>query len=149
MEKYKDTLKIRIAGLSGGIAALVTLLILNESGTFRAAGLNPFPDFLRGFQSGILFSVCIVFGFLTGRYVCYLCSEEKRKAAYYAENDERHQLIMLKIGGNAMYICTVIILLMGIAAGYFNATVFFSLTGCALFLLIVRCALKIYYSIKL
>ena len=142
MEQYKESLKARIAVLSVSIAALIALLILNESGTFRAIGLNEFSEFLRGLQTGILFSVCIVFGCLL------LKNDEKLKAAYYTENDERHKLIMMKTGGNAMYVCTVAILIGGIVAGYFNEIVFFSLAGCALFLLLARCALKIYYHKK-
>jgi hypothetical protein len=148
MEQYKKSLKMRIAVLSVSIAALITLLILNESGTLRAVGANEFSEFLRGFQTGILFSVCIIFGYLIGRCIWILNNKEKLKAAYYTENDERHKLIMMKIGGNAMYVCTVAILIGGIVAGYFNEIVFFSLAGCALFLLVVRCALKIYYHKK-
>ncbi len=148
MEQYKKSLKVRIMVLSASIAALITLLTLNESGTFGVIGANEFSEFLRGFQTGILFSVCIVFGFLIGRYIWLLNNDEKLKAAYYTENDERHKLIMMKIGGNAMYVCTVAILIGGIVAGYFNEIVFFSLAGCALFLLIARCALKIYYHNK-
>ena len=148
MEQYKESLKARIAVLSVSLAALIALLILNESGTFRAIGVNEFSEFLRGFQTGILFSVCIVFGCLIGRYIWLLKNDEKLKAAYYTENDERHKLIMMKTGGNAMYVCTVAILIGGIVAGYFNEIVFFSLAGCALFLLLARCALKIYYHKK-
>ena len=142
MEQYKESLKARIVVLSVSIAALIALLILNESGTFRAIGLNEFSEFLRGLQTGILFSVCIVFGCLL------LKNDEKLKAAYYTENDERHKLIMMKTGGNAMYVCTVAILIGGIVAGYFNEIVFFSLAGCAMFLLLARCALRIYYHKK-
>ena len=148
MEQYKKSLKRRIALLRAGVAAMVTLLVLGECGTFRAIGLNSFSEFLRGFQTGILFSSSMVFAFLIGRYIWLLNNDEKLKAAYYTENDERHKLIMMKTGGNAMYVCAVVILIGGIVAGYFNEIVFFSLAGCALFLLIARCALIIYYHKK-
>lgn len=148
MEQYKNSLKSRIAVLCAGIAAMVTLLVLGECGVFREIGASRFSEFLRGFQTGILFSVSIVFLFFIGRYIWLLRNDEKLKAAYYAENDERQKLIMMKIGGSAMYVCTVLILLAGIVAGYFNETVFFSLAGCALFLLLARLILKIYYHNK-
>ena len=148
MVLYKDKLKSRIAAFSAGVIAMVTLLVLSECGAFRAIGLTEFSEFLRGFQTGILFSVSMVFIFFILKYIWLLKNEEKLKTAYYAENDEREKLIMMKIGGNAMYVCTVLILLAGIVAGYFNETVFFSLAGCALFLLLIRVALKIYYHKK-
>ncbi len=148
MEQYKDSLKARIAVLIVGAAAMVTLLLLGEFSVFRAIGLSDFSEFLRGFQTGILLSVSIVFLYFVGRFRWLLKNEEKLKAAYYAENDERQKLITMKVGGNAMYVCTVLILLAGIVAGYFNETVFFSLAGCSLFLLLIRVALKIYYHKK-
>ncbi len=148
MEQYKNSLKSRIAVFIAGVAVLVFLLVLGESGVFRQIGLNEFSDFLRGFQTGILFSVSLIFMFFILKYLWLLKNEDKLKAAYCAENDERHKLIMMKIGGNAMYVCTVLILIAGIVAGYFNETVFFSLAGCALFLLLIRVALKIYYHNK-
>lgn len=148
MEQYKDSLKTRIAVLSAGVIALATLLVLGEYGAFRPIWVSEFSEFLRGFQTGILFSVSLVFIYFIVKSVWLLKNEEKLKAAYYTENDERHKLIMMKIGGNAMYVCTIIVLLAGIVAGYFNETVFFSLAGTALFLLLIRLALKIYYHIK-
>lgn len=148
MEQYRDSLKLRIALLIPGVAVLAALLVLGETGVFRAVGLSEFSDFLRGFQTGILFAVCVLFIYLTIRYLRLLNNEEKLKSAYYAENDERHKLIMMKISGNAMYVCTIAILIAGIVAGYFNETVFFSLAGCALFLLLIRLGLKIYYHTR-
>lgn len=148
MEQYKDSLKSRIVVLSFGTAAMVALLVLGESGAFAAIQASGFSEFLRGFQTGILFCGSLVFIFLIAKSVWLLRNEEKLKSAYYAENDERHKLIMIKIGGNAMYVCTVLIMLAGIVAGYFNETVFFSLTGAALFLLLIRLGLKIYYHTK-
>ncbi len=144
MEQYKKSLKARIAAFSAGVAVLISLLVLGESDAFAQPGLNSFSEFLRGFQTGILLSVSLVFIFFIVKYVWLLRNEEKLKSAYYAENDERHKLIMMKIGGNAMYVCTILILIAGIIAGYFDETVFFSLAGCALFLLLIRVALKIY-----
>ncbi len=148
MEQYKDSLKSRIAVLSVGAAAMATLLLLGEFGVIRAIAANNFSEFLRGFQTGILLSVSLIFSYFIGRYRWLLKNDEKLKSAYYAENDEREKLIAMKVGGNAMYVCIVLILLAGIVAGYFNETVFFSLVGCALFLLLVRVALKIYYHKK-
>ena len=148
MEQFRDSLKLRIALLISGVAVLAALLVLGETGVFRAVDAAGFSGFLRGFQTGILAAVCMLFIYLTLRYLRLLSNEEKLKSAYYAENDERHKLILMKVGGNAMYVCTIFILIAGIAAGYFNETVFFSLAGCALFLLLVRLALKIYYHIK-
>ena len=148
MEQYKKSLKGRIALLGIGIAALIALLVLTQSGVMSTASSAEFSDFLSGFQMGVLVAVIGIFIFVIVQYARLLGNEEKLKAEYYSENDERKKLIMMKTGGNAMYVCAVVILIGGIVAGYFNEIVFFSLAGCALFLLIARCALKIYYHKK-
>lgn len=148
MEPYKDTLKMRIALLCAGVVVMTAVLIMGETGVFARVGDSSFTGFLRGFQTGILTSVSLVFVFFIARYIRVLGSGEKLKASYYAENDERHKLIMMKTGGTAMYVCTVAILLAGIVAGYFSETAFYSLAGCALFLLVARLILKIYYHKK-
>lgn len=148
MEKYKKTLKSRIALLAIGIVMLLALLVLTQVGIISTADTQNFSDFLRGTELGLIVSVIGIFAFVMVQFIRLLGSEEKLKAEFYAENDERKKLIMLKIGGTAMYVCAVAILLAGIVAGYFNQTVFFSLTGCALFLLIIRGILKVYYHKK-
>ncbi len=145
MEQYKSTLKGRSLLLGAGIILLLALLTLTQTGIISALGTGTFSDFLRGFQLGLLIGITVIFVILACRNLVLLRSEDKLKAAFYAENDERTKLIMMKIGGMAMYVCIIAILLAGIVAGYFNETVFFSLAGCAVFLLLVRGILKIYY----
>jgi hypothetical protein len=134
--------------LSAGIAALIALLVLTQSGIISTAGSAEFSDFFRGFQMGSMTGVIGIFIFIMVKSLKVLSSEATLKTEYYAENDERKKLIMLKIGGTPMYVCAVAILLAGIVAGYFNKTVFFSLLICALFLLVTRGILKVYYHKK-
>lgn len=149
MAEYKKTLKMRIVLLGIGIAAMIALLVLTQSGIISIASSAEFSDFLSGFQMGLLVAVIGIFIFVMVQYIRLLGNEEKRKAAYYSENDERKKLIMMKIGGTAMYVCAIAILIGGIVAGYFNEYVFFSLTSCAVFLLLTRGVLKVYYHNKL
>lgn len=148
MEKYKKTLKTRIAILGFGIAGLIALIVLTQSGIITTTSSAAFSDFLSGFQMGMMTGVIGIFVIIMVKYVKFLGNDEKLKAEYFCENDERKNLIMLKIGGTPMYVCSIVILLAGIVAGYFDKTVFFSLIGCAMFLLIARGILKVYYNKK-
>lgn len=148
MAEYKKILKMRIVLLIIGIAALIALLVLTQSGIISTVSSSEFSDFLSGFQMGMLVAVIGIFIFVMVQYIRLLGNEKKLKVEYFSEKDERKKLIMMKIGGTAMYVCTVAILIGGIVAGYFNETVFFSLTGCAVFLLLARGILKMYYFKK-
>lgn len=148
MDIYRNTLKNRIAALFVVIAILLPLLVLTQTGIVSTVDNENFSSFLRGFQAGLLFWIIAVFAFLAGRYIWLLRREEKLKAAYYAENDERNKLIMMKIGGTPMYVCIIVMLLAGVGAGYFDETAFYSITGCAVFVLLVRLFLSVYYNKK-
>ena len=148
MDSYRETLKSRIVILLTGAVILIALMVLTQSGIVSTVKNESFSSFLRGFQAGLLFWIIVIFASLAGRYIWLLRREEKLKAAYCAENDERRKLIMMKIGGTPMYVCIIVMLLGGIAAGYFNETTFYSIAGCAVFLLLVRLFLSIYYHKK-
>lgn len=57
-------------------------------------------------------------------------------------------MIREKTGGNFTLVSSVIILFAGLVGSYFDETIFYSLTGCAVFLLTAKCILKIYYYKK-
>ena len=105
-----------------------------------------FADFFEGFQFGIamVFLICAVYHVKKFRDI--LKSEEAIKDYYIKEHDERMVAIHEKTGGTVMHTCALIIVGVGIVAGYYNAIVFASLVSCGVFLLLVSKILFSYYS---
>jgi uncharacterized membrane protein len=75
--------------------------------------------------------------------------ENLLKLEYNKENDERRRAIREKAGMPMILIMSVIILMAGIIAGYFNETVFLALIATALCQLVIGMAVKVYYMRKM
>ena len=148
MEKYKIILKKRIIILTVLVAFAVVLQICNFNNVFEVAGNDGFRGVMTGFQTGLLFSMIIIFGCLIVRYILTMKDSTKLKKLYNSENDERRKLIKQKCGGNVILFSSVTIIFAGIISGYFNEIVFFSLIACAMFQLNLCVILKLYYFKK-
>jgi len=134
MEQYRKLLKRRIYLFTALIFLSVFLLMGGILGLFETNGGGDFVGgLLEGFQSGQITGLMAIFVFFIVRYAAVLRDDKKLKEQYKRENDERRKTIKEKSGGNAMLASTIIILFAGIISGYFNQTVFFSLTGCGIF----------------
>ncbi len=145
MEKYKKKLKTRILFMSLAIIIAVILLIFNSMKMVATGDKEPFSSgFIDGFQSGLLAALVGIFCVFIINYLIVMKDERKLRLWYNRENDERRKQIKLKAGGNVVLVNSVIIIFVGIIAGYFNEVVFFSLIGCALFQLLVSVVIKIY-----
>jgi len=149
MEQYRKLLKRRIYLFTALIFLSVFLLMGSILGLFETNGGGDFVGgLLEGFQSGLITGLMAIFVFFIVRYAAVLRDDKKLKEQYNRENDERRKTIKEKSGGNAMLASTIIILFAGIISGYFNQTVFFTLTGCGIFQLVLSSVLKAYYTIK-
>jgi len=144
MEKYKKTLQIRVRIMSIYVLGLVLFTI--NSRFFMP--LQTEESMLKGFQEGLLSGMAIVFLILVLKYSRALKDEILLKKLYLKSKDERKRIIMDKSGGYVIIVCSVIILVAGIIGGYFNKSVFYSLVGCAYFLLSIKIILKVYYMKK-
>ena len=149
MEKYKLVLKRRTIIFTVFIIFAVVLQLCNFLNVFGNAVNDGFVgDVLTEFQTGLLFGITIIFVYLIVRYNLIMKDNIKLKKFYNAENDERRKEIKQKSGGNVILFSSIIIIFMGIIAGYFNKIIFFSLIACALFQLSLCALLKLYYSRK-
>lgn len=149
MEKYKLVLKRRTIIFTVFIIFAVVLQLCNLFNVFGNAVNDGFVgDVLTEFQTGLLFGITIIFVYLIVRYNLIMKDNIKLKKFYNAENDERRKEIKQKSGGNVILFSSIIIIFMGIIAGYFNKIIFFSLIACALFQLSLCALLKLYYSRK-
>lgn len=148
MEKYKKTLMKRI-WLMAIIGIAITLMyLLDIPEKLRPIDNIHFSDYIKGFQAGMISVLDIMFVYLIVRYITTLKNEVKLKRLYNAEMDERQKFIREKTGGNVMWVCAVTIIIGAIIAAYFSETVFFTMLGCGVFLLLTKKFLSIYYNGK-
>lgn len=148
MDKYKMVLKKRIIILAVFVLFALTLTGYSLLIVSNSVGEDLFAGNLIGFQCGLSCSLLLPFIFLITRYRSIMNNETKLRKLYNWENDERKKEIKQKSGANVILFCSVIIIFAGIIAGYFNEIVFYSLIGCAFFLLHVSVGLKLYYTKK-
>lgn len=147
MDQFKNTLRKRIFGLALYNLVLIMLVVL---GLFQPSGGESAE--VRAFMSGVnagLFAVAQVV-LITGIlwYYTAMKNEEKRKALYIYEHDERRLYIQTKVGGIAVQTILFGLIAATIAAGFYHQTVFFTLLGAVLFCAVVKAVLKVYYSNK-
>lgn len=146
MDKMKQEVKSKLAYWGRLCALFAILMTTNFWNYFRpAGGGDNYTDFFKGFQLGLAgaFLICAVVNVM--RYRKILKDEEAVRAFYIKEHDERTMAIWNKSGGTALYTCGVLIIGAAVVAGYFNPTVFVTLTLCGLFLLLVKQGLCIFY----
>ncbi len=148
MNQYRETLQRRLAALATYIGGLVVLMsfslirpLAGDSEGIRA--------FMAGVNAGLL-AVALVVAILSAvKYGRALKNEEKLKALYIFEKDERRLYIQSREGGTAMQLVLMALTAAMIVAEFFDQTVFFTLLGTVVFAAAVKAALKIYYETKL
>jgi hypothetical protein len=149
MEQYRETLKKRMGEMGGLNAVALLFIILTGRYEFVAAGSNEnISDYIYGFQTGIFISVQIFVLLTIGKYRLALKDSQKLKELYIKENDERAKLIRDKIGGAGFILAISVIAVAAIISGFFNETVFFTLSATLCFLVLVMLTLKLYYRKK-
>ncbi len=141
MEKYKKILKKRMAVFSALALLCVGLLVYNQ---FWA------PETLKNnavfaFQCGLAASGALLLGFVLIRYRRILADDAKLELNYRQENDERAKAIRAKAGYPMVVVLSLLLVLAGMIAGYFNTTIFAVLIAAALFQMFACVAVKLYY----
>lgn len=147
MEKYKEVLKKRNILFSVLVVFGVVMIILHRFDVLKAT-TDSISDILTGFQLGLLSSLSIVFSAMIFKYSSAIKDTTKLKKLYNAENDERRKTIKQKSGGNVLLVSSIIFVLSGIIAGYYNEIIFYTLIACAAFQLNLQAILKLYFSKK-
>jgi predicted membrane protein len=144
MEKFKKTLKIRML-LTGLYCLLIVALV--ALGLFRPGDAHV-NDYIAGMSLGLCTGIASVAIFNVIRMALALRNEEKLKKLYVSETDERLSMIRTKAGGTGIVFSIGGLLLGAMVAGYFDAAVFFTLVGAAMFVTLVVGCLKGYYFVK-
>ena len=143
MEKYKKTLRIRIA-LFGSVILLNAVLsicqrIMDDRGKIPA-DVSSIIDF----QSGFLMGLAILSLFMLIKYRKLLRDERSLR-----ETDERMVLIRSKAGMPALLITSIVMIFAGIFGGYYNIIIFYTLLAAGLCQILLGVCLKFYYMHKL
>jgi len=102
--------------------------------------------FLYGVQLGGCSSLAAVCLATLIRYRRILRDEQALKAAYYREHDERSQAIRAKAGAPMILVTSVLMIVAGMVASYFNPIIFYSLFLAALCQLVAALVVKIIYT---
>jgi len=144
MDKYRNALKIRLWFSALYCAAVVTVILL---GMFRPGDAHG-NDYISGFSLGMCCGIAFVMITFMIKIIGALRNPEKLKKLYIKETDERIRLIQSKAGSAGISVAVAGILLAAIVAGYWNATVFFTLIAAALFISLVVLAMKAFYWSK-
>ncbi len=142
MESFRKTLKKRLAlaGIYNGMVVLFVILGYILGKRFELS------DIAVGFASGFFVGIQIVMISYMRKYQAALKDDEKLKALYISENDERSKFIESKIGGTGISIVLGGMALGAIVAAFFSQTVFLTLLSVLLFSLLVIITLKFHYN---
>lgn len=141
MENYKKIIKKRIYLLAIPVLIAVGLSLNN---LFWASS-EIAESFIFGFQTGAGIALGMIAAIYIIRYRMLLKNEKKLQLQYNKENDERYQAIRVKAGLPFMLVASVVIIIAGIVAGYFNFTVFCTLIAVAYCQMLACGLLKVYY----
>lgn len=147
METYKNSLNnrkiIAVIGILIAILALVFALVYQ----LPTISSNE-RSFMAGFQVGILTVVIVMLGIDFVKSSKALKDETRLRNMYIEENDERQQAIDQKAGSIGMNIVAFGMSLATAIAGSFHETVFFTMLGATIFIVLVRVSLMLYYKKK-
>lgn len=145
MEKYKETIRKRMIGYASLMSffGIITVLL---SRYLPKDTDSHILDFTSGVVMGMLTALILLMVFMVVKMVMALNNEEKLRAMYIDETDERSMLIYQKIGGNYAQVQSIAQLLISVGIvflGIYEAgVVLFAIT---LVELLARIAMKFYY----
>lgn len=145
---FRKKLKIRVA-----CSAVFVLLAVGVCfwGIYRLGKLGPDAEqlaWLWGFRCGLVGGIAAYSVAEAAKAIRALCSEQKMRALYIEENDERAALIEQRSGGTAMGIVTGGLALGVLAASFASQLVFTVLLFTLLFVLLVRLGCWMYCVLR-
>lgn len=148
MDTFKEVLEKRLLAMATYAAGLVLLAVMGFM--FETAGeTEEIRLFMTGMNAGLFAAVIGVLVVTAVRYNAARRDEEKRKALYIYENDERRLLIKSKMGGDAIQLLMMALVVATFVAEFFSQTVFFTLLAVLLFTAAVKALFLLVYSKKL
>lgn len=138
LEKYRKEVKKRI------IACAVFAVLIVAAFVVKVFVIGVIPNFKRGFVIGFVPVIVISFICMMIIDIRRLHDDEKLKAAFIADNDERSAAIRIKSGHPVVVYLSEALIVAGLIST--NETVSKTLIIAAIAQLIVSCVLKVIYS---
>ncbi len=149
MVKFKDVLMKRIVILSSlGVIAIVFTVVIGFWGYSKIGIDTHISDFVHGGQTGLFTGFVVIMLRDIVKYIRAIKDEDRVKAIYIEENDERNKLINDKIGSVGYNFVILGLMVATIIAGFFNEVVFLTLLGALAFMALMKVSLKVYYNKK-
>lgn len=146
MDKYKEVVRKRIRGVTIATLFIVTFVICMHFFVIKSA--DGATGNLFSFLEGGVIGVDLVAMFYMLQYRKALDNDEKLKKMYNEEHDERTQFIRQKFGFPFFTAAGAVLIVGGVAAGYINSTVSYTMAACGIFILIYQLGLKLYFMRK-
>ena len=142
---YKEKLIIENIVMAIGTAALLAVQFLR----LRPSYEGNYGDFYQGFIAGMAAGLCLLLVIGLVRNLMAIWKEERLKALYIKENDERRAAVYTNgrsLGASVFLLSSIPGM---VVAGYFSATVFFTMLACVLALALCCSLGKLYYERKM
>ncbi len=141
MDQFRKKLKIRTVWLV--VLSLTTVLIGVYDVFFAPETLKNMAVF--EFQGGALAAICILSSIHIIKYKKIQKDDNKLKLEFNKENDERYKAIKSKAGIPIVPIFSVLMMVTGIVAGYFNTEAFYILIIVAICQVVISGVIKLIY----
>lgn len=141
MEQFRKKLQLRILWLSA--LSLITALVGVYDVFFASETLKNMTVF--EFQGGVLAAICILSSLNIIKYNKILKDDNKLKLECNKENDERFKAIKSKAGLPIVLVLSILMIISGIIAGYFNITIFYTLIIVAICQILISGFIKLIY----
>ena len=145
MDKFKKAIAVRILWLSILLAVAVVLGIYDVF--FASPAMK--DSFAFGFQCGAVTACGLLAAGMIFRYRSMLGDEKKLQLELNKENDERLKAIRAKAGLPMILVTSVLMVIAGIVASYFNAVIFMVLVSAAVCQMIISIIAKLVYRKKM
>lgn len=146
MDKYRERVKTRtnLLMLVAGAALLIYVGLL-----YYRDRLSDLPDFIQGFQTGMMIGIELAVIAFIVKYMRALKSDDALKKLYIKEKDERSGQILQSACTYTIIAAILGLSLAAVVASFFHTVVFFTLLGALVFLLVLFYTLMIVYSKKI
>ena len=155
MEEFREKLKIQniIIAISAFILTTVSILAaLGEAEIIPffkpVGGDSHWQSMWRGFISGATAALFVAMLISLVRGIRALKDEKKLKKLYVTQNDERSIQIWTSARASSMQAFLMLGMVASIVAGYFSATVAFTIWACLVLQSLLGLGFKVYYSKK-
>ncbi len=141
MEQFRKKLKSRILWLAA--LTFMTALVGVYDVFFASETLKNMAVF--EFQGGALAAICILSSLNIIKYNNILKDDKKLELECNKENDERFKTIKSKAGLPIVLVLSILMIISGIIAGYFNITIFYTLIIAAMCQILISGFIKLIY----